>query len=185
MARRAGAGDKTWYAYLSAQAAVGKPAFNARDRIGRGPWQNFRGEVVAQSVGDLHGENNKLNMQTSLTERGSIIPVLAKHPTATTFSPARKRTDALFRPAKIGFAKTGRAAPRDRRWLATLTGRVCATMQRRIRGTHRIPRAGQMAAAARPICAAPAGTGCSIALPLISWPCGRGADTALRPHHFR
>ena len=56
---------KTWYAYLSAQAAVGKPAFNARDRIGRGPWQNFRGEVVAQSVGDLHGENNKLNMQMS------------------------------------------------------------------------------------------------------------------------
>jgi len=74
LAQRAGAGDKTWHAYLSTQAAEGKPAVNARDRIGRGPWQNFRGEVVAQSVDDLHGDNNKLNMQTSLTERGSIIP---------------------------------------------------------------------------------------------------------------
>ena len=74
LAQRAGAGDKTWRAYLSTQAAEGKPAVNARDRISRGPWQNFRGEVVAQSVDDLHGDNNKLSMQTSLTERGSIIP---------------------------------------------------------------------------------------------------------------
>jgi len=74
LAQRAGAGDKTWHAYLSTQAAEGKPAVNARDRIGRGPWQNFRGEVVAQSVDDLHSDNNKLSMQTSLTERGSIIP---------------------------------------------------------------------------------------------------------------
>ena len=65
----AGAGSKTWRAYLSTQAADGKPAINARDRIGSGPWQNFKGEVVAQSVDDLHSDNNKLNMQTSLTER--------------------------------------------------------------------------------------------------------------------
>ncbi len=74
LAQRAGAGGKTWRAYLSTQAADGKPAVDARDRIGRGPWQNFKAEVVAQNVDDLHSDNNKLGMQTSLTERGAIIP---------------------------------------------------------------------------------------------------------------
>lgn len=74
LAQAAGAGSKTWHAYLSTQAADGKPAVNARDRVGPGPWQNFKGDVVAQNVDDLHSDNNKLSMQTSLTERGSIIP---------------------------------------------------------------------------------------------------------------
>jgi hypothetical protein len=74
LAQRAGAGSKTWHAYLSTQAADGKPAVNARDRIGSGPWQNFKGEVVATNVDDLHSDNNKLSSQTSLTERGAIIP---------------------------------------------------------------------------------------------------------------
>ena len=74
LAQRAGAGSKTWRAYLSTQAADGKPAVNARDRIGRGPWQNFKGETVAQNVDDLHSDNNKLGMQVSLTERGTLIP---------------------------------------------------------------------------------------------------------------
>jgi len=46
---------------------------NARDRIGKGPWQNFRGEVVALSVDDLHSANNRLGASTSLTERGATI----------------------------------------------------------------------------------------------------------------
>ncbi len=54
LAQRAGAGNKTWRAYLSTQAADGKPAITARDRIGHGPWQNFKGEIVAQNVDDLH-----------------------------------------------------------------------------------------------------------------------------------
>jgi hypothetical protein len=73
LAQGAGAGSKTWRAYLSTQAADGKPAVNARDRIGNGPWQNFKGEVVAQNVDDLHGANNKLGMQGSLTERGTMV----------------------------------------------------------------------------------------------------------------
>ena len=73
LAQAAGAGGKTWRAYLSTQAADGAQAVNARDRIGRGPWQNFKGEVVAQNVDDLHGDNNKLGMQTSQTERGTIV----------------------------------------------------------------------------------------------------------------
>lgn len=55
LAEAAGAGGKTWRAYLSATAASGAPAVNARDRIGRGPWQNANGVVVARSVDDLHG----------------------------------------------------------------------------------------------------------------------------------
>ena len=45
-----------------------------RDRIGNGPWQNFKSEIVAQNVDDLHSDNNKLGMNTSLTERGQITP---------------------------------------------------------------------------------------------------------------
>ena len=74
LAQRHGAGGKTWRAYLSTQAADGKPAVNARDRIGNGPWQNFKDEVVAQNADDLHTDNNKLGVNTSLTERGQIIP---------------------------------------------------------------------------------------------------------------
>src|SRR6476660_5084182 len=74
LAQRHGAGGKTWRAYLSTQEAAGKPAINARDRIGNGPWQNFKGTVVATSVDDLHSDNNKLGVENSLSERGFIIP---------------------------------------------------------------------------------------------------------------
>ena len=47
LAARHGAGGKTWRAYLSTQAADGKPAVNARDRIGKGPWHNVRGIQIA------------------------------------------------------------------------------------------------------------------------------------------
>src|SRR5262249_6731786 len=73
LAQGAGAGGKTWRAYLSSQATDGAQAVNARDRIGHGPWQNFKSEVVAQNVDDLPGDTNKLGMQTSLTERGTMV----------------------------------------------------------------------------------------------------------------
>src|SRR6516162_10570010 len=65
LAERHGAGGKSWRAYLSTQAAGANQAVNARDRIGAGPWQNFKGETVAQSVEDLHSDSNKLGMTTS------------------------------------------------------------------------------------------------------------------------
>src|SRR5258705_6148169 len=69
----AGAGSKTWRAYLSTnQGAQGGPV-NARDRIGKGPWQNFKGTVIATSVEDLHSDNNKLGAENSLTERGTPV----------------------------------------------------------------------------------------------------------------
>jgi hypothetical protein len=73
LAQGAGAGTKTWRAYLSTQAAGGAQAVNARDRIGNGPWVNFKKEPVAQNVDDLHSANNKLGPQTSLTERGTVV----------------------------------------------------------------------------------------------------------------
>jgi hypothetical protein len=69
LAAAAGAGTRTWRAYLS---TTGSPAVNARDRIGAGPWKNAKGVVVANSVAELHGNNN-LNKQTALTEKGAIV----------------------------------------------------------------------------------------------------------------
>jgi hypothetical protein len=61
---------KTWHAYLSTQ---GSGAVNARDRIGKGPWQNFKGVTIASSVADLHSDNNKINKETALSEKGEMI----------------------------------------------------------------------------------------------------------------
>jgi hypothetical protein len=72
LAQAAGVGSKTWHAYLSTQAADGKPAINARDRIGKGPWQNVKGAVIAKDVAELHGTNN-VNKDTALSEKGEII----------------------------------------------------------------------------------------------------------------
>src|SRR2546430_6149729 len=73
LAQTAGAGAKTWRAYLSAQAADGKPAVNAKDRIGKGPWQNAKGTVIAKDVADLHSASNNLSKQTALSEKGEVI----------------------------------------------------------------------------------------------------------------
>jgi hypothetical protein len=72
LADAAGAGDKSWHAYLSTQAMDGQPAVNARDRIGSGPWLNAKGVQIAANVGELHGENN-LTKETQLTEKGAMV----------------------------------------------------------------------------------------------------------------
>ena len=70
LAQAAGAGNRTWRAYLSAGGA--KPV-NAKDRIGAGPWQNAKGVVVATSVADLHSDSNKLSKENSVTEKGEVV----------------------------------------------------------------------------------------------------------------
>src|SRR5882757_10106735 len=77
LAQAAGAGAnasgvKVWRAYLSTQPADSQPAVNARDRIGKGPWQNSKGVVIAKDVAELHGANN-LTKQTALSEKGDVI----------------------------------------------------------------------------------------------------------------
>lgn len=69
LAEAAGAGGRTWRAYLSTQ---GPGAVNARDRIGSGPWVNAKGVVVARNPADLHGANN-LTKQTALNEKGEVV----------------------------------------------------------------------------------------------------------------
>jgi hypothetical protein len=69
LATAAGAGAKTWHAYLSTQGAG---AANARDRIGKGPWINAKGATIAKDVAELHGTNG-LTKQTALSEKGEVI----------------------------------------------------------------------------------------------------------------
>ncbi|HET9715350.1 MAG TPA: lectin [Pseudolabrys sp.] len=69
LASSAGAGGKTWRAYLSTQ---GSGAVNARDRIGKGPWVNAKGTTIAKDVAELHG-SNQLTKQTALTEKGAVV----------------------------------------------------------------------------------------------------------------
>src|SRR5260370_34135342 len=80
LATTAGAGGKTWHAYLSSNGAAQGGPTNARDRIGQGPCQNSKGVVIAQDVHDLHSANNNLNQQTSLTARGNLIAGVGMQP---------------------------------------------------------------------------------------------------------
>ena len=73
LAAAAGAGGKTWRAYLSTQAAGGQAPMHARDRIGSGPWYNAKGVMVAQDVAHLHSDGNLLNKENSLTEQGNMV----------------------------------------------------------------------------------------------------------------
>jgi hypothetical protein len=99
LAAAAGAGGHTWRAYVSTQGA---DAVNARDRIGKGPWRNAKGVVVAKDLAELHGTNN-LGKQTSLTEKGEVVNgsgdspnrhdiVTGSQPNGTAFSGSEDRT---------------------------------------------------------------------------------------------
>jgi len=72
LAKTAGAGGKTWRAYLSTSTV------DAKSRIGNGPWYNFKGELIAQSLADLHtADKNKISGTTALTEKGTAPNYLA------------------------------------------------------------------------------------------------------------
>jgi hypothetical protein len=118
LAQATGAGAKTWHAYLSTQAADGKPAVNARDRIGKGPWQNVKGIVVAKDVADLHSAGNNLTKQTALSEKGDVINgrgdtpnrhdvLTGSQPDGTTFAPETDRTCKNWTSSTQGTAMVG------------------------------------------------------------------------------
>jgi hypothetical protein len=67
LAEAAGSSGMMWQAYLSAEGV------NAKDRIGAGPWQNFKGDVIATDVANLHSDNNNLTKETALTETGAVV----------------------------------------------------------------------------------------------------------------
>ena len=97
LAAAAGAGNRTWRAYLSAQPEGGTPAVNARERIGSGPWRNAKGVVIASSVEMLHGSNN-ITKETALTEDGNMVlgrgDTPNQHDILTGSSPEGRATDA-------------------------------------------------------------------------------------------
>ncbi len=117
LAQEAGIGARTWRAYLSTQEASGKPAVNARDRIGNGPWQNAKGEVIAKDVAELHGDN-KLTKQTALSEKGEVINGRGDKPNrhdiltgsqadGTAFPPGEDRTCKNWTSSTQGAAMVG------------------------------------------------------------------------------
>ena len=117
LAQASGATGKTWRAYLSTQAAGGKPAVNARDRIGNGPWQNAKGVMIAKDVAELHGTNN-INKETALTEKGAVVNgfgdtpnrhdiLTGSQPDGTAFSGADDRTCRNWTSSTQGAAMLG------------------------------------------------------------------------------
>jgi hypothetical protein len=116
LAQSVGAGGHTWHAYLSTQ---GDGAVNARDRIGKGPWTNAKGVVIAKSLDELHGKNN-LTKQTALTEKGEInngfgdTPnrhdiLTGSKPDGTAFSPGEDRTCKNYTSSTQGAVMLGHA----------------------------------------------------------------------------
>jgi hypothetical protein len=80
LAAAAGAGNRTWRAYLSASASGGQAAVNARDRIGKGPWHNGKGTMIARDLGHLHGDTveearlgNLITKNNAITEKGALV----------------------------------------------------------------------------------------------------------------
>ena len=82
LAQAAGATGKTWHAYLSTSTV------DAKSRIGNGPWYNFKGQLIAQNVADLHtADKNKISAATALTEKGTAPNYLAGNPPAAVAQP--------------------------------------------------------------------------------------------------
>ena len=117
LAQAVGAGGRTWRAYLSTQAVGGAQAVNARDRIGRGPWQNAKGVVIAKDVEELHG-NNHLTKQTALNEKGEVVNgrgdtpnrhdiLTGSTPDGRAFPPAEDRTCGNWTKSSQGAAMVG------------------------------------------------------------------------------
>ncbi|HEX2478828.1 MAG TPA: hypothetical protein VHK45_06070 [Geminicoccaceae bacterium] len=116
LAEAAGAGGRTWRAYLSTQADGG-PAVNARDRIGAGPWQNALGVVIANDVDELHGTNN-LTKESALTEGGDVVNgrgddpnrhdiLTGSQPDGTAFAESEDRTCGNWTSSGDGAAMVG------------------------------------------------------------------------------
>ncbi len=72
LAENSGVKGKEWRAYLSTTASETEKSVNARDRIGNGPWYNYKGELIASNLDELHSEN-AITKATALTEKGEVV----------------------------------------------------------------------------------------------------------------
>ncbi|HXH05906.1 MAG TPA: hypothetical protein VNI83_04875 [Vicinamibacterales bacterium] len=150
LAAAAGAGARTWRAYLSATAADGRPAVNARDRIGTGPWYNAKGVMIARNVADLHGDANNLNKETALTEKGEVVPgrgdtpnkhdiLTGSQPDGTAFPPGEDRTCRNWTSNGEGSAQVGHhdrqgGGPNPTSWNSAHPSRGCSQANLRATG---------------------------------------------------
>ncbi len=140
LAAAAGAGNRTWRAYLSG-TEDGKPV-NARDRIGNGPWVNAKGMQVAASVDDLHSDNNKLGKESSLTEKGDVVNgrgdnpnkhdiLTGSEPDGTAFTDGQDHTCNNWTSNGDGSAQVGHhdktgGGPRPNSWNSAHGSRGCS-----------------------------------------------------------
>jgi hypothetical protein len=135
LASAAGAGGKTWRAYLSvpgafpSQNAPGVASTNARDRVGAGPWFNAKGQLIASNVEHLHNGNN-LSKDTALDERGNVVKGRGDTPNehdiltgsradGTAFAPQTDTTCKAWTSSSDGSAIVGhhdRAGPLPENW---------------------------------------------------------------------
>ena len=135
LAKAAGAGDRTWRAYLSTQGnALNDPkVVHARDRIGSGPWHNAKGVRVASNVRDLHSSRSNVNKETALDEKGQMVNgrtekpnkhdiLTGSRPDGTAHPPSGRFADMTcgnWTKSGDGSAMTGhhdRAGPIDHAW---------------------------------------------------------------------
>lgn len=147
LARSAGAGSRTWHAYLSSTAATGQAPVNARDRIGAGPWYNAKGALIAWNVADLHGDvhrdRNSINKEFALNEKG--LPVNGRgdtpnqHDILTGSDSLDGRCSGVPRQLR---AKTGRATAPGAPWSGIMIVRAAGTPHG-TRRTHLVAAARQ------------------------------------------
>ena len=115
LAQAEGAGDHTWRAYLSASATEGQPAINARDRIGKGPWYNAEGLLIAANLDELHSDKNRINKETAVTERLDPVNGVGDNPNVH---------DILTGSRPDGTAHVDKGDLTCRNWTSTSEGRA-------------------------------------------------------------
>jgi hypothetical protein len=113
---------KTWHAFLSTQARQGQPAVNARDRIGKGPWHNAKGGIMAADLNELLGDTLEAAQQGNgmwklsvLNEKGQMIPGEAEN---------RNVHNILTGSTTDGRAFTDNADHTCNNWTSSTTGAV-------------------------------------------------------------
>ncbi len=149
LAQTAGAGSRTWRAYLSTSASGGGAAVNAKDRIGQGPWHNAKGVAVAQNVADLHSDKNNLTKETVLNEKGQVTNgrgdtpnrhdvLTGSNPDGTAFSAGTDHTCSNWASSGEGSAQVGHhdrigGGDNPTSWNAAHASRGCS--QENLQGT--------------------------------------------------
>jgi hypothetical protein len=137
LAKAEGSGDHTWRAYLSTMATATTAAINARDRIGKGPWYNALGDLIAVNLDELHSGKNAIDAENAVTERGDPIRLethdilTGSRADGTAFPGAGDLTCVNWTSSTNGRAQLGHPdrmgqEPRERSWNSAHASRGCS-----------------------------------------------------------